>query len=80
MQVVEKIRVAIDDFNEVPFVKINGKEIKNVISINFIWETSDDKNFGRSIFEISYFDGNVIKTLKNDRYGPPMKGGDNDNE
>ncbi|EOO41252.1 hypothetical protein IIU_00570 [Bacillus cereus VD133] len=73
---MKEIALRVDGINEVPRILVDGREIKNIVAIDFNWGSSGPCFHGKSFIRIEYIEENTVKSISIDRLGPPTKGGD----
>ena len=61
----DEIVIKMNNANEPPNVKINGKKIKGIVSLEYSYEISNTDNNGKHLYTIGYFDkeSNSIRQL-----------------
>lgn len=57
-----KLEVSIENHLELPVIKINGKEINNLVSVQYTWITNDDELRPGNI-RIEYYDNDELKVI-----------------
>lgn len=73
---MKEIAVRLDGINEVPRILVDGREIKNLVAVDFNWKTSGYDIDGKCYVRLEYIEENAIKSISIDRLGHPLKGGD----